>query len=195
MILYIPLGAEQKEKYMNAFTYPNRPARIDNPRFQLPDRLGLAGALAGLGGGLAMAIIGALLTHVLNQDFWLQLKLIDSLVLGAPVAAQAGFAAGAVVVGLLIHLAVAALLGALFEVGLRRLARLPSDFGVPEMAGLVFGLVIWVVAYFVALPLLAPALLEIYAPALIVQYLVYGAVTGLAYGVLRPQPYLSMGTL
>ena len=177
---------------MNASAFPNRPARIDHPRFHLPDRLGLAGALAGLGGGLAMAIIGALLTHVLNQDFWLQLKLIASLVLGAPAAAQVGFVAGAVAVGLLIHLAVAALLGVLFEIGVLRLARLPSDFGVPEMAGLVFGLVAWLVAYFVVLPLLAPALLEIYAPALIVQYLVYGAVTGLAYGVLHPQPYITI---
>jgi hypothetical protein len=34
----------------------------------LPERLGLAGALAGLGGGLAMTIVAALLTRALDQD-------------------------------------------------------------------------------------------------------------------------------
>jgi hypothetical protein len=50
--------------------------------------IGLAGALAGLGGGLAMALIGALLTQALDQDRWLQLKVLASLVLGALVAEQ-----------------------------------------------------------------------------------------------------------
>src|SRR4051794_4363433 len=81
----------------------------------LPDMLGLAGALAGLGGGLAMALIGALLTQALDQDHWLQLKLIASLLLGPAVAAESGFVAGPIVLGALIHLLVAALLGALFE--------------------------------------------------------------------------------
>ena len=76
----------------------------------LPNVIGLAGALAGLGGGLAMALISALLTHALDQDRWLQLKVIASLFLGPAVAAQSGFVAGPILVGALIHLAVAALL-------------------------------------------------------------------------------------
>jgi hypothetical protein len=182
-----------KEQTMNVSTQPNLRASLQHTGLRLPDVVGLAGALAGICGGLAMAIIGALLTHVLDQDIWLQLKVVGSLVLGAPVAAQSGFVASAVIAGLLIHLVIAALLGVLFEIGIHRLARLPSDLGVPETAGLAFGMLVWLAAYFVVLPLLAPALLGIYAPALIIQYLVYGAVTGLAYALLRPQPYASMG--
>ena len=33
----------------------------------LPERFGLAGALAGLGGGLAMTIVAALLTHEIGR--------------------------------------------------------------------------------------------------------------------------------
>jgi hypothetical protein len=178
---------------MNVSTLPNQRSTAKHAEWRLPDVIGLAGALAGMAGGLGMAIIGGLLTHVLDQDIWLQLKMIASLVLGAPVAAQSGFLASTVIVGLLIHLAVAALLGVVFEIVIHRLARLPSDLGVPETAGLAFGMLTWLVAYFIVLPLLAPALLEIYAPALIIQYMVYGAIAGLAYGVLRPRPYASIG--
>jgi hypothetical protein len=156
----------------------------------LPKAIGLAGALAGVGGGLAMALIGALLTHALDQDSWLQLKVIASLVLGPAVAAQSGFAAEPILLGALIHLAAAALLGALFEVLMRRIARLPSDYGIPEVAGLAYGLLIWLVAFFAVIPAVIPLLLQIYAPALIIQHLVYGAITGLLYSMLRPQPYL-----
>jgi hypothetical protein len=160
----------------------------------LPDVIGLAGALAGLGGGLSMALIGALLTHALDQDRWLQLKVIASLILGPAVSAQSGFVAGPIVLGALIHLAMAAVLGALFEVVMRRIARLPSDYGIPEVAGLAYGLLIWLIAFFVVIPVASPLLLQIYAPALIIQHLVYGAVTGLLYSMLRPQPYISMAS-
>ncbi len=158
----------------------------------LPDTIGPAGALAGLGGGLAMALIGALLTHALDQDRWLQLKVIASMVLGSAATAQSGFVAGPVLLGALIHLAVAALLGALFEIGMRRIARLPSDYGIPEVAGLAYGVLIWMMAFFIVIPVVSPLLLQIYAPALIIQHLVYGAITGLLYSLLRPQPYASM---
>src|SRR5215212_4175098 len=111
----------------------------------LPDRIGLGGALAGLGGGLAMTLIGALLTHALDQDRWLQLKAIASVVLGPAVAAQLGFVAGPIIIGALTQLGLAALLGVLFELLMRRIARRPSAYGLPEVAGLAYGLLIWLV--------------------------------------------------
>ena len=156
---------------------------------RLPGVIGLAGALAGLGGGLVMALIGALLTHALDQDLWLQLQVIASLVMGPAVAAESSFVAGPIVVGALIHLTVAALLGALFEVIMRQIVRLRSAFRIPELAGLGYGLLIWLVVYFAIIPAVIPLLLQIYAPALIIQHLVYGAVTGLIYSMLRPQPH------
>jgi hypothetical protein len=177
---------------MNTIVMSRQQLNQQRARVSSSDRLGLRGLLAGLGGGLTMTITAALLTRALDQDLWLQPKVIASLVLGSSATSQAGFVAAPVLLGLLLHLLAAALLGALFAIGMRRIARLPSDYGVPEVAGLVFGLLIWLAAYFVVLPLFAPALLGIYAPALLIQHLMYGAVTGLLYGVLLPQPYASM---
>jgi hypothetical protein len=156
----------------------------------LPNVLGLNGAIAGLGGGVAMAVVAALLTRAIDQDIWLQPKVIASLVLGASVA-EPGFDAAAVAVGTLIHLIVAAALGVIFEVAMRRMLRLPSDLGVPMLTGLVYGLMTWMVAYFVAIPALSPRLLTVYAPAFIIQHIVYGVVLSLIYAWLRPQPYTS----
>jgi len=173
---------------MNAYMTTNR--RMTRPALAapLPGALGLGGALAGLAGGLAMIGVAALLAASKGYDIWFQLKAVASLALGPAALAQAGFVAGPVLAGLLIHLAVAALLGALFGVVTRRVLRLPSDFGVPAVTGLALGLLVWLAAY-LATPALAPYLMAVAAPAFILQHIVYGLVTGLVYSVLRPQPY------
>jgi hypothetical protein len=173
---------------MNALSMSNRQLIPPQAAAPLPDRLGLGGALAGLVGGAAMTSVAALLAGSKGYDIWFQLKVIGSLVLGPSAVGQAGFAALPVLVGLAIHLVVAALLGALFGVVTRRILRLPSDFGMPAVTGLVFGLMLWLAAYAVV-PMLAPQLMAVYAPAFIIQHIVYGTVTGLVYSVLRPQPY------
>jgi hypothetical protein len=156
----------------------------------LPDIVGLGGAVAGLGGGLAMAIAGAIISASLDGDIWVEAKQIATVVYGPSVAAAPGFAAGPVIVGTLLHLIVAALFGTLFGIVTRRVLHLTSDFGTPLMAGLIYGMLIWLVGYFIVLPLINPLLRNgTYAPSFIVQHLVYGAVTGLLYTWLRPQPY------
>ena len=155
----------------------------------LPDIVGLGGAIAGLGGGLAMAIVGAIISASLGGDIWLEAKQIAAVVYGPSAAAQPGFAAGPVLVGTLLHLIVSAALGALFGIVTRRALHLTSEFGTMVMGGLIYGMLIWLVGYFAVLPLINPPLRETYAPAFIVQHLVYGAVTGLLYTWLRPQPY------
>ena len=156
---------------------------------RLPNIIGLGGALAGLAGGLAMALVAALISMVQRQDIWHEAKAIASVVLGAQAAALPGFAALPVLLGTLIHLIVAMLLGAIFGIVTRRWLQLPSDFGIPVVSGLAYGLLVWLVAYFVVLPLVDPWLLDSYAPAFIVQHIVYGTVTGLCYAWLRPSPY------
>jgi hypothetical protein len=155
----------------------------------LPDIVGLGGALAGLGGGLAMAIAGAVISVSLGGDIWLEAKQIAAVLYGPAVVAQPGFVAGPVIVGTLLHLLVSTVLGAIFGIMTRRVLHLTSDFGTPLMAGLIYGMLIWVLGYFVVLPLVNPLLLETYAPAFVIQHLIYGAVTGLLYTWLRPQPY------
>lgn len=156
---------------------------------QLPNIVGLGGAIAGLAGGLAMSIVAAIISLSLGNDIWLEAKQIAALVYGRAAVAQPGFIFGPVVVGTLLHFAMAALLGALFGIVTRRLLRLTSDFGTPVLAGLIYGMLIWLLSYFIILPLLNPVLLETYAPSFIIQHIIYGAVTGLFYMWLRPQPY------
>jgi hypothetical protein len=155
----------------------------------LPDIIGLGGAVAGLGGGIAMAIVGAMISTPLGGDIWLESKQIAAVVYGAAATAQSGFVAGPVIVGTLLHLIVSAALGAIFGILTRRVLRLTSEFGTLIMAGLIYGLLIWMIAYFLVLPSFNPPLRETYAPAFVIQHLVYGAVTGLLYTWLRPQPY------
>ena len=155
----------------------------------LPDIVGLGGAIAGLGGGLAMAVIAALISLSLGHDIWLESKQIAAVVYGQDAVAQPGFVAGPVIVGTVIHLFVSAALGAIFGIVTRRVLRLTSDYGVPVLAGLIYGLLVWLIAYFIVLPVVDPLLRETYAPSFIVQHIVYGAVTGLLYSWLRPEPY------
>jgi len=165
-----------------------------NPRSSvspLPDVIGLGGAIAGLAGGVAMAVVAALLSASMGQDIWHESKRIAAIVYGPAALTGPGFDLGPVLVGTLIHLLVSAILGALFGIVTRRLLHLTSDFGTPVMAGLVYGLLIWMVAYFVVLPVLNPALLDVYTPAFIIQHVTYGVVLGLVYMWLRPEPYHS----
>jgi hypothetical protein len=155
----------------------------------LPDVVGLGGALAGLGGGVAMAIVAALISASMGQDVWHESKRIAAIVYGEAALAQPGFAAGPVLVGTFLHLVVSALLGAAFGIITRRVLHLTSDFWTPVLAGLIYGMLVWLIAYFVVLPLTNPLLLELYAPAFIIQHVVYGLVTGMLYMWLRPQPY------
>lgn len=177
---------------MNAFPISNRQLirrQASTPRLRMP---GLAGGLAGLAGGVAMMLSSIALANIYGADLWFQLKAIASLALGPAAVAQAGFVAGPVLLGLAMHLAVSVLLGALFGMMMRSIFRLPSDYGVPAVAGLVFGLALWLIAY-LAVPAFVPQLMAIYAPAWIMQHIVYGTVTGMVEAALRPRPYATIG--
>ncbi len=150
--------------------------------------IGLRSAIAGLGGGVAMAIVAALIAISRQGDIWLEAKQIAAVVYGPTAITRPDLATNAVLLGTIIHLAVSALLGLLFGLLYRRL-KLTTDFGLALLAGMIFGMMIWLLAYFVSLPQIDSALLETYVPAYIVQHLVYGLVTGLLYTWLCPHPY------
>lgn len=162
-------------------------ARSNAPLIDLPDVPGLGGAIAGLGGGLAMIAAAALLTGASGGDVWLEPREIAAPLVGM------GSPAG-VALGTLLHFLIAGLLGAVFGIVKRRVLRLPSDYGVPVVAGLSYGIMLWAIAYFVVLPVLNPALLDTYAPSFVIQHMIYGVVTGMLYSVLRPAPYAQMHT-
>jgi uncharacterized YccA/Bax inhibitor family protein len=153
-------------------------------------RVGVCSAVAGLGGGMAMAVVAALIAISRHGDIWLEAKQIAAIVYGQAAIARPELAVSAVVVGTLIHLVVAGLLGLLFGFLSHSVLRLTSDFGVPVLTGMTYGLLIWLFAYFILLPRLDPVLRETYLPAYIVQHIVYGMVTGLLYSWLCPHSYI-----
>src|SRR6185295_12038938 len=108
----------------------------------LPDIIGLGGAVAGLGGGLAMAVVGAIISVSLDGDIWLEAKQIAATLYGASAATAPGFTAGPIIVGTLLHLLVSTIFGALFGIITRRILHLTSDFGTLLMAGLIYGMLI-----------------------------------------------------
>ena len=156
---------------------------------RLPDVVGLGGTIAGLGGGLAMAIAGAIMAALFGYDIWLEPKQIAAIVYGPAAIVQPGFVAGPVLVGTLIHFIVAGLFGAIFGIVSHRILHLTTEYGLPVYIGLIYGVWLWVVNYFITLPVLNPALTETYAPSFLIQHMIYGTVTGLLYIWLRPEPY------
>lgn len=158
----------------------------------LPDIIGLGGAVAGLVAGAVMLLVAAILTAALGGDIWLEAKAIAAPFFG-PTVMRPGFETGPVIVGTILHFATSALLGAIFSIVKRRILKLPSDLGVPVLAGLIYGFFIWALAYFIVLPLVNPFLRGQYAPTFILQHLVYGVVLGMVYAYLRPNPYALSG--
>jgi hypothetical protein len=177
---------------MNAYSLSSQQLRSKRRLTRLPGEFTRDGLLAGLVGGIPMTASGMLLAHSAGYDLWLPLKALGSLILGPGAVSAAGFAAGAVFAGLLIQLVAAALLGALFTTITRRVWGLPSDFGVPAVSGLVFGLTLWL-AVFLAVPAVLPQLAAIAAPFFVIDYVVYGVLMSLIFARLQPWPYTTTG--
>jgi len=184
--LYVKGSIVMSELNPSSDGMQNAPQTAGRP-FLLPDIPGLGGAIAGLIGGAAMTIVGAMLAASVDNDVWLGPRQIATMVYGQAALSDPGI--GPIVVGTLLHLLISALLGAVFGIVSRRWLHLPSDYGMPVWIGVAYGIMIWLVAYFVVLPLVNPTLLTTYAPSFIIQNLVYGIVTGLVYTQLRPSPY------
>ncbi len=177
---------------MNALSLSNQQLDSRHAVTRLPGEFARDSLLAGLSGGIAMTTVGMLLAVSSGYNVWVPLKALGSLILGPNALSQAGFIAGPVFAGLLIHLIVAALLGALFATLTRQVWRLPSDYGVPAVSGLVFGLLLWFVIS-LAVPAFLPQLFALAAPAFIIQYIVYGTLTNLIFARLQPLPYTATG--
>ena len=149
----------------------------------------LSGAIAGVGGGLAMIITGAIGAVLPGHGAWLDAAAIAAIVDWSAGSAQPGFGARTLMLGLTIHVLVAALWGAIFDGVYHHILRLTTEFGLPVYSGLVYGLWLWIASYFVVLPALGARLTEADAAPLLVQHVVYGVVTGLLSIRLSPAPY------
>ncbi len=156
---------------------------------QLPDIVGLGGAVAGFLAGVVMIILSPLLSLLTGIGIWEPPKLIAATVLGPAVANTPDFALGPVVIGAMLHLVTSVVLGLIFGIVFNRVLHLTTDFGTPLLLGLVYGLLIFFLAYAVVLPVVNPTLGNSWLAPLIAQNMVFGICVGGFYTLLRPRPY------
>ncbi|MGI8916538.1 MAG: hypothetical protein ACR2JY_22660 [Chloroflexota bacterium] len=101
-------------------------------------KLGLIGMIGGIIAGIVMWILMSIVTLVTGQGLWAFLKWVGDAISGD---SWQGFNAGDVFTGLVIHLIVSLILGALFGVIVLPFVSTPRQL---LSAGLVWGIVVWV---------------------------------------------------
>ena len=156
---------------------------------QLPNIMGLGGAVAGFLAGIVMIVLSPVLSLLTGIGIWVPPKMIAATVLGPSVAETPGFELVPVMVGGGLHLVTSVVLGLIFGLVFNRVFHVTTDFGTPLLLGLCYGLLIFVLAYAVILPVINPMLGSSWVAPLIAQNMVFGICLGGFYTLLRPRPY------
>lgn len=115
--------------------------------------LAAAGVITGLIAGAVMIVVAMISTAVADLGVWRPAELVASLYFGAD-ALVGG--AGVITAGVLTHFAASAIFGILFAF----LTRGRLDPAAALFAGLVYGLVIWIVMAYLVLPWAVPTMYE-----------------------------------
>lgn len=145
----------------------------------------LLGGVAGLIGGMAMAMT-SMLVAVSEDGFWAPVRGITSVVFGDS-HYGGGFAFGPVAVGAIVHMMNSVVLGAIFAIIAGLVLARGGALALAAM-GMVYGLVVWLVM----VPGLSSALQssDLFAESIptwawAVSHLMFGVVTGVVYAWLR----------
>jgi len=150
-------------------------------------RIGLRGELkqavdgglaAGFVGGAVLVLLFVLQRSMVSGDAWVVLKMLTGPILGS-VATAPGFHAGAALLGTFLHFAVAAAWGAVF--GVLAYGRTAKHMTI--LAGAAFGVVVWVVMFYLALPIWGATSVRSYVSVLgaIIGHIAYGAAMGASF--------------
>ena len=157
-------------------------------RRQIPDVVGLGGAVAGFLAGAVMVLLSPILSLLTGVSVWEPPKIIAATLLGPAVVNTPGFDPVAVITGTAIHFIISIALGAIFGIITHRLLHMTTDFGLPALIGLCYGLIIFFVAYFI-IPLINPTVNEYGMAPVIAQNMAFGIFVGIFYSLVRPHPY------
>jgi hypothetical protein len=165
----------------------------------------VAGAIAGLIGGVAMAMVMMIVTALAGMGFLAPLYAIAA-TFNRSWAMTKGFDLAPLLVGLMLHMINSALFGLLFTLLLRGL--FPRALALPAaaaVAGMAWGLILLVVNQFIVLPLADPPLVTATSGIFgwwLVGHLMYGVVLGAIVGaplgnvhvpLTRPRPRTRTG--
>jgi hypothetical protein len=135
------------------------------------------GALAGIFGGIVMSLFLLLSTLASGLDPWLAFKAASAPFYG-PRALDAGFDAGAVLLSVVVHFAVALGWGLLFGVIFYGASRLGT-----VLAGAAWGLVVWVAMFRLVLPSLGLGEIAHRVPVgrAALEHLIYGLAVAIGF--------------
>lgn len=146
------------------------------------------GAVAGMAGGVVMAMWSMVALWWTGVGFWSPLNLIAHIVWrSAPLGAT--FSGVALVIGLVLHMMMSMLLGMVVAVGVRSSRQLVVNPAVLAMTGMVFGIVVWAVMQYALWRAVDPAAARAFTPwVFAVGHLMYGAATAVLAGAGMARP-------
>jgi len=110
------------------------------------------GILAGIGAGITFALFLGVMDAILGNGFLDWLRQSAAIALGSSVA-RASSTLSVLVVGLIVHVSLAALYGAIFAVAARYITFLRREL---IIATTIFGLGIWILNFYIVSPWLFP---------------------------------------
>ncbi len=122
------------------------------PRARLGESIRI-GVIAGILAGIVFAMFEMVMAAVMEQGFFAPLRMIGAIVLGEGALEPSYSVATAAPVGLVVHLAMSALYGGVFAVAA---AVLRLTGAALVAAATLYGLVLWLVNFFVIAPVLFP---------------------------------------
>lgn len=156
-------------------------ADVQTTRDLLPVKSGsrrilASGALAGIIGGVIMAMFVMIVAAVKGMGFLMPLKLIGATLFGKDAMADG---VGVLLVGLMIHMIASIGWGILFTAVFQRALSVAN--GIP--IGAIFGIIVWAIMTFVVLPLVNPIMrqsVSMMPGAWFIEHLLFGMGAGLA---------------
>ena len=136
------------------------------------------GLVSGYVGGGVLVLLFIVHRGMRSGDAWLILKMLTEPLLGG-VAIAPGFNPGAALLGTFLHFAVASAWGAMFGV----LVYGRASRGGTIVAGAAFGLIVWLVMFYVAMPIAGATEIRglVSVPAAIMGHLAYGFSMGVSF--------------
>lgn len=136
------------------------------------------GALAGMAGGVVMAMWSMIVLWLTGVGFWAPLNFIaHTFWRGAPL--DETFSGGALILGLVIHMMMSAILGMMLAIALSRPSPASRNRAALAVSGMVFGIVVWLVMQYLIWPAIDEAAAPLFtAWVFAIGHLMYGLVTG-----------------
>lgn len=148
------------------------------------------GIIGGIIAGALFAISEMVMAALMGMPAWVPLQMIGAIVLGPGVLPPSAPTISTVLVGMIVHFILSAIYGVVLALIALAIPALRSSVGLMTIVGMVYGLVLWLVNFYVIAPVLFPWFAE---ASPVVQFVAhvffFGAVLGYYLGdrLARPE--------